>query len=154
MSKEYLEKWLKNNSTIIPFTNMKKYVVIEIQSTMKDMLMMKEELYMRLQVNDATGDIGYKALTDINSKRNDKGTKQNNGEDCGVVYEHNEENLTRQIGLYSKEQIMKYASSAENKQLQNNLKILGFYSNTVATDGNLGSQESIRAIKIFRGSMG
>ncbi len=38
MSKEYLEKWLKNNSTIIPFTNMKKYAVIEIQSTMKDML--------------------------------------------------------------------------------------------------------------------
>ena len=36
MSKEYLKKWLKNNSTIIPFTNMKKYVVIEVQSTLMD----------------------------------------------------------------------------------------------------------------------
>lgn len=36
MSNDYLEKCRINNSTIIPFTNMKKYVVIEVQSTLMD----------------------------------------------------------------------------------------------------------------------
>lgn len=52
--------------------------------------------------------------------------------------------------MYTKEQILGTTASAENMQFQNNLKILGFYSATATTDGNLGSQESLRAIKNFQ----
>lgn len=51
----------------------------------------------------------------------------------GVVYERGTV-LSAKSYIYTKEQIQSTTYSVENRQFQNNLKILGFYSSSAATD--------------------
>lgn len=57
------------------------------------------------------------------------------------------------FGTYSKQIVEANALRTVDiayRQAQNNLKILGFYSGSVATDGNMKSSESIKAIRNFQ----
>ncbi|MCM1191231.1 MAG: phage tail tip lysozyme [Butyrivibrio sp.] len=93
---------------------------------------------MKLQIVKYTG-----------SRKEKESNSANQALEPAATYEHGTEQ-TSALGLYTKAQVMGTTASAENNQFQNNLKILGFYSASVATDGNLGSAESMRAIKKFQ----
>lgn len=70
--------------------------------------------------------------------------------DEAVVYEHGA--LTGSQTIYNSNGVLLSATSgdATNRIFQNNLKILGFYDPFAPSDGNLGSAESVRAIKNFQ----
>lgn len=104
---------------------------------------------MGLRINETTSNEIYESKQYTGSKRESADVSENQTTSSGVIYEHETES-TPQSYIYTKEQIMGTTASTENLQFQNNLKILGFYSGSVATDGNLGSQESLRAIKNFQ----
>lgn len=104
---------------------------------------------MGLRVNESTSNAIYESKEYMGSKRENTAALENQTTNSGVIYEHGTESMPESC-VYTKEQILSTASSVENRQFQNNLKILGFYSGSVATDGNLGSQESLRAIKNFQ----
>lgn len=104
---------------------------------------------MGLRINEINNNESYEIKPYTSSKNENSNASENNFASYGVVYEHNTDK-TLESCVYTKEQVMAARSSVENKQFQNNLKILGFYSGSVATDGNLGSQESLRAIKNFQ----
>ena len=64
-------------------------------------------------------------------------------------------NDTMEYATYSKEKIVARANDViANRQVQNNLKILGFYSVSTMTDGDLTSEESKKAIKNFQRTYG
>lgn len=104
---------------------------------------------MGLRINETTSNEIYESKQYTGSRRESADVSENQTTSSGVIYEHETE-PTPQSYVYTKEQIMGTAASTENLQFQNNLKILGFYSGSVATDGNLGSAESLRAIKNFQ----
>lgn len=104
---------------------------------------------MGLRINETTGNEIYEPKQYTGSRKSNADSAENQPTSSGVIYEQGAD-TTSQSCVYTKEQILGTASSVENRQFQNNLKVLGFYSGSVATDGNLGSQESLRAIKNFQ----
>lgn len=104
---------------------------------------------MGLRINEATGSEIYESKQYTGSRKGNTNTSGNQATSSGVIYEHETEPTPKSC-VYTKEQILGTTASTENLQFQNNLKVLGFYSGSVATDGNLGSQESLRAIKNFQ----
>lgn len=104
---------------------------------------------MGLKISEAIDNGAYEFKQYTGSQRENTNASENQAVNAGVIYEH-ETKPTSESCVYTKEQILGTAASTENMQFQNNLKILGFYSASVATDGNLGSQESLRAIKNFQ----
>ena len=104
---------------------------------------------MGLRINETTSNEIYESKQYTGSRRESADVSEKQTTSSGVIYEHETE-PTPQSYIYTKEQIMGTTANTENLQFQNNLKILGFYSGSVATDGNLGSAESLRAIKNFQ----
>ncbi len=104
---------------------------------------------MGLRINEATDDGVYEFKQYTGSKKENANASENEVVNSGVIYEHDTK-LAPESCVYTKKQILGTTASTENMQFQNNLKILGFYSALAVTDGNLGSQESLRAIKNFQ----
>lgn len=104
---------------------------------------------MGLRVNETTSNVIYESKQYMGSRKENADASENQAANSGVIYEHSTESASKSC-IYTREQILSTTSSAANRQFQNNLKTLGFYSGSVATDGNLGSQESMRAIKNFQ----
>ena len=104
---------------------------------------------MGLRINEATSNEIYESKQYTGSRKDNANVSGNQDTSSGVIYEHKTEPIPKSC-VYTKEQILGATANTENMQFQNNLKILGFYSSSVATDGNLGSQESLRAIKNFQ----
>lgn len=104
---------------------------------------------MGFRVNETTSNVIYESKEYTSSRKGNVDTIANQTTGSSVTYEHGTESSLESY-VYTREQILRTSSSVKNQQFQNNLKILGFYSGSVATDGNLGSQESLRAIKNFQ----
>lgn len=104
---------------------------------------------MGLRIDETINKTFYDTKLNIGNQVKNADTTDKQFIEAGVIYKREVEPNAKSC-VYSKEQILGTNYSVENRQFQNNLKILGFYSSSVATDGNLGSQESIRAIKNFQ----
>ena len=80
---------------------------------------------MGLRINEINNNESYEIKPYTSSKNENSNASENNFASYGVVYEHNTDK-TLESCVYTKEQVMAARSSVENKQFQNNLKILGF----------------------------
>lgn len=104
---------------------------------------------MGLKINETVNGEIYGSEQYVSSRKGSEGASAGKAPEQAVTYEHGEEQSAA-YGVYTKAQIMSTAASTENKQFQNRLKTMGFYNTSVATDGDLSSAESKRAIANFQ----